>query len=140
MVFKMSSNGFSMDIKFKKKRVFNGISIENKNPGRPSPQGKVLFFFFFFFKHLKKIRNLILVSDNVIRSLMIKNFIHIKTWHYSVLKFSYQIFVPQSVSLLYTCSSITGNLAFVFTFSFVILIFIDLWFSPGTPVKLTATI
>jgi hypothetical protein len=30
MVFKLSSNGFSMDIKFKKKRVFNGVSIEKK--------------------------------------------------------------------------------------------------------------
>jgi hypothetical protein len=32
-----------MDIKFKK-RVFNGVSIENNNPRRPSPQGKLLFF------------------------------------------------------------------------------------------------
>ena len=30
MVFKLSSNGFSMDIKFKKKRVFNRVSIEKK--------------------------------------------------------------------------------------------------------------
>jgi hypothetical protein len=27
-----------------KKRVFNGVSIENNNPRRPSPQGKFLFF------------------------------------------------------------------------------------------------
>jgi hypothetical protein len=33
-----------MDIKFKKKRVFNGVSIENNNPRRPSPQDKFLFF------------------------------------------------------------------------------------------------
>jgi hypothetical protein len=52
MVFKLSSNGFSMDIKLKKKRVFNGvsISIEKKNPRRPSPKGN-----FFLFKHLTEI-------------------------------------------------------------------------------------
>jgi hypothetical protein len=48
MVFKLSSNGFSMEFKlktnFKEKKVFNGVSIENNNPRRPSPQGKLLFF------------------------------------------------------------------------------------------------
>jgi hypothetical protein len=46
MEFKLKTNGFSMDIKLKKK----GFSMEfhlKKNPRRPSPQGKLLSFFFF---------------------------------------------------------------------------------------------
>jgi hypothetical protein len=60
MVFKLSSNGFAMEFKLKTKGfsmhiilvflkwVFYGVSIEKKNPRRPSPQGKLLFFSFLF--------------------------------------------------------------------------------------------
>ena len=56
MVFILSYNGFAYGIYIKdkfmvfqwilnlKKRVFNGVSIENNNPRRPSPQGKLLYF------------------------------------------------------------------------------------------------
>jgi hypothetical protein len=45
MEFKLKTNGFSMDIKFKKKWVFNGFSIDKNNPRRPSPQDKLLSLF-----------------------------------------------------------------------------------------------
>jgi hypothetical protein len=45
MVFKLSSNGFSMDIKLKKKRVFNGVSISIEKKIQEGHHQRAIFFF-----------------------------------------------------------------------------------------------
>jgi hypothetical protein len=44
MVFKLSSNGFSMDIKLKKKRVFNGVSISIEKKSKKAITKGQFFF------------------------------------------------------------------------------------------------